>query len=167
MNHGRCEHRANIIFNAEIVKTCPNCAQYSLCVCAKTDKIWFAPSSCLRQQCGACSQSHSNKRAFSRNMFVARLQAMQHMHGSPVCNGPKLSLCCLETLRGGFGGVSPSHPHILHVSAFPQISLAIQPWKKFKKGKNGEKHKNNKKTCTATESKNSFLIRLYHNHTYP
>ncbi len=66
------------------------------------------------------------------------------------------------------GGVSPS-PHILHLSAFPQISSAIQPWEKNikRRGKTGEKYKNNKKTCTAVESKNSFLVQLYHNHTYP
>ncbi len=53
-NHSCCENRLDIIFNAEQftntnlnVKTHPNCTQYySLCVRAKTDKIWFAVCSC-------------------------------------------------------------------------------------------------------------------------
>ncbi len=55
-NHNWCEHEANIIVNTEIGctvrkhkfkhKTCSNCAQYSLCVRAKIDKICFTVRSC-------------------------------------------------------------------------------------------------------------------------
>ncbi len=60
--------------------------------------------------------------------------------------------------------VSHPHPHSpLGISANFIGDPAME--KKFKK--KGKKHKNNKKTCTTVESKNSFPVRLYHNHTYP
>ncbi len=61
------------------VKTHPNCAKHSLCVCAKTDKIWFA------QQCGTCSQFHAKGQACSKNMFVACARGAQCMHSAPIC----------------------------------------------------------------------------------
>ncbi len=39
----------------------------------------------LQQQHDVCSQSLPNGCAFSKNMFVACMQAAQHMHGAPVC----------------------------------------------------------------------------------